>query len=360
MGDRSSQQAAAKVALGALGIYVALVSAFSLRLGGPYWFLHLGGNSPPTIRLARKLFGPNVPVPNRDGHDGRAYWVVARDPLLLHGREDAGYLDRPGYRAQRVGFPLLAWPWRLVGERAVVWAMLITNVAVVGVGTYLTARLAQGVRAPPRAAFAFALSPVVAVSVLADLGDALALLLVIAGVLAIVRHRLGWATVAFAAAGLTREASVLAPMAIAALPPLALRRKDRLLLAVAPLATVAGWVLYAHWRLGWPHDKLEELDAPFMGYWRAWQIGWSRVHNWSDAALAVATLAFAVLVVVTWWRRRGLLLTAALPFALLVPFFSAQVVDVLLNSTRALGPAFTLFLLDGYARREAVSQPAAT
>jgi len=62
---------------------------------------------------------------------------------------------------------------------------------------------------------------------------------------------------------------------------------------------------------------------------------------------------------VRWWRRRTILLHAALPFALLVPFFTLQVLDILLNSVRAVGPAIAFVWIDFYVRRPSIHDQAA-
>jgi len=70
----------------------------------------------------------------------------------------------------------------------------------------------------------------------------------------------------------------------------------------------------------------------------------------------------AIVVVVRWWQRRSLELWAALPYALLVPFLSGQVVHWSINSIRAIGPALTLLVLDVASTRRPVPvvEPAPT
>src|SRR5215471_3503174 len=122
-------------AIGAFALHAAFASLFLVRPAGgdPAWFIHLGSQRIP-VKLARRVLGPHVVVPHLDGHDGRFFWIQARDPLLLHPKEDAANLDRPVYRAQRVLYPLLASPWKAFGEYGVVWALIATNLVIVGVG----------------------------------------------------------------------------------------------------------------------------------------------------------------------------------------------------------------------------------
>jgi hypothetical protein len=98
--------------------------------------------------------------------------------------------------------------------------------------------------------------------------------------------------------------------------------------------------------------------VPFSGYRDAWDRGWRPEHDFGNGLVAVAVLAIAVVIVAGWWRdRRSLLWCAALPFALLVPFLSAQVLDLSDNSLRAIGPGITFGVLAAYRTRPPRPQP---
>ena len=144
------------------------------------------------------------------GADGQYFWILARDPFLLNPQEIATWLDRPVYRAQRIGYPAFAAPWRLFGERSLLWGLLLGNIAVVAIGSYLTARLAICLGFPARTALAFAFNPGVIFSTMFDLCDALALAATVGALYAAVtRQRLALACFS-AVAGLTKEPAVLA------------------------------------------------------------------------------------------------------------------------------------------------------
>ena len=117
------RRAAALVAA-VTAIYAAFLLVFLLGPAhdDPAWFIHLGSQRIP-VALARQLLGRHVVVPHTDGHDGRFFWIQARDPLLLHPKLDAANLDRPAYRAQRIAYPALAAPWRVFGEYGLVWVL---------------------------------------------------------------------------------------------------------------------------------------------------------------------------------------------------------------------------------------------
>src|SRR5947207_8002123 len=91
--ERAPSAVAARWAMGAVGLYAALLGLFVAHYGGPEWFLHLGHNNRGSLEFARKVFGPDVVVPHKDGHDGRYFWAIARNPLLQHPHVDAPLMD---------------------------------------------------------------------------------------------------------------------------------------------------------------------------------------------------------------------------------------------------------------------------
>lgn len=350
---RTPARACLRWAIGAVVLYAcfAAILLVTAGRGDPAWFIHLGSERIP-VALARRVLGPGVAVPQLDGHDGRFFWVQARDPLVFHPRADAANLDRPAYRAQRMAYPLLAAPWRAMGEYGLVWGLVITNLLAVGVGVWFTTALALDLGAPARVSLAFTLNPVTVVAVAFDTGDALALAAIMAGLWFL--HRRSWiaAVAAATVAALAKEPSLLAFGAVAALVG-TIPTRTRVWLVAIPAGAAGGWGLYERWRLGWPPTAIQEFTAPLYGYLDAYRRGWRPVGNYSDAVIAVMVLGIAVAVVLRWSRRRTLVLSAALPFALMVPFLSAQVLDLADNSLRALGPAITLLAIDVYAASSA-------
>ena len=207
-------------ALLAMAFYLVFCGFFFRTAGRDdvAWFVHFGKQSS-AIHLAYEVLGRGVRVPHIDGHDGQAFWVVARDPLLLHPKQTAGALDRPAYRAQRIAYPLLAAPWRVFGERGLLWGMVLTNLAIVGVGTGFAAALALDIGAPARASLAFAFNPAVIVGVIFDMSDVLAIAGVVALVYFLRRGRWGPAIAAGTIATLAKEPSLFAIGALAVLAP---------------------------------------------------------------------------------------------------------------------------------------------
>jgi hypothetical protein len=347
---RSRTDVCTRAAVTAVGLYTLFCLVFLVGPGhgDPAWFIQLGSKRIP-VALAKKVLGPGVVIPHVDGHDGRFFWVQARDPLLLHPKQDAANLDRPAYRAQRIGYPALAAPWKVFGEYGVVWALLLVNLAIVGAGTWWTTALALDLGAPARAGAAFALNPAVVVAVLFDTSDALAIAAVVGVLLLLHRRHFGAAVVLGALGAVAKEPTLLALGGVA-LFSRDLTRVRRAALVGLPSITAAGWGLYERWRLGWPPSQIQEFTSPLYGYLDAYRRGWRTAGNWGDAVVAAGVLVLAVVVVTVWWRRRSTVMSAAMPFALLAPFLSSQVLDLADNSLRSLGPALTLLAIEAYRR----------
>jgi hypothetical protein len=333
-------------------VLVVLAFAFAglvmvVTQGGPSYFVQFGQKST-SLPLAHEVLGQDIALPLEDKHDGETFWVLARDPLLRGGEEVAQYLDRPTYRAQRIGYPVLAWPWSLGGEEALLWGLVVTNLVAIGLGS-LAAGAIAGDRRSPRAlgVYAFAFNPLVWVAYLFDLSDAVALAALLGVLWAVLRGRNGLAGMLSVAAALAKESSLIG-LGAAAVLTRGLPMRTRVAM-VAPGAIVAGaWKLYVVGRPGFDSDpQLQEFSfVPFGGYLESWRIGWSSSGDWGSMVLTLALVPIAAWIVWLWWRDRGdLLLAAAVPYAAMIPFVSEWVLNIPINAIRAIGPALTLVAL---------------
>ena len=336
-----------KWALVSVGASLLLVTPF-LIMFGPDWFLHLGEEHPASIDLAGRVVGPDVDVPHQIGHDGKSFWVLARDPFLLRDSELRTTLDYPIYRARRIAYPLLAAPWRLGGEHSLLWGMLVTNMAIVVAGAYVSALLASRLGGPGRASLAFTLSPAVLVALLFDLSDALFIAAILLAVFLVHQGKTSSASWAGALAALAREHALLVMAALAFLPG-KLRGRERVELVVVPVAVFASWEFYVRWRLGEAGQMPVAFARPFGGFLDLLRLG-SLEGDWGAIGLGFIILPIAAIAVIRWYRTRSILMDAALPIALTVPFLSVTVLDVAVNSFRIIGPVVTLLVLDYYSR----------
>lgn len=332
-----------------------LAIAASASTGGDAdWFLHLGRTGP-ALGFAQEVIGADVDVPQRIGHDGASFWVVARDPLLTDPDELEPLLDRPSYRARRVGYPILVAPWRLGGEDALLWGMVITNVVAVLVAGLAAADLAVRAGAPPIAVATVGLNPAVLVAVLFDLGDAVALAALLVAVAAALRRRTMLILLASAVVGLSRESFAIGLVGLAVLGS-GLDRRTRLLLVAPAVVTAIAWAAYVQLRLGGEGGSLREVTIiPFDGWVEAWRRSWSESGDWGSAFTAIALGAAAAATVALFVRRRTTALAVAVPFAFTVPFLTIHVVDLPHNLVRAIGPLLTLVTIDVLAARHRVS-----
>lgn len=332
----------------AILLAVVLLAAVGHQ-GRADWFVGFGVQGDYTP-YAREVLGREPVVSLADGHDGQASWVQARDPLLLDAEVGRAVIDRPVYRAQRMLYPTLASPFRLAGEEALLWGLVLVNLAVVAFGTYVTARLAVDRGAPPVLGLAFALSPVAFVALALDLGDALAMGLLIATVLALRERRVRLALLLAVAAVLAKELTLLSLGSVALLWTEGGPLRRRLPLVVVPALVAASWALYVRVRFDFAPDSVGELTiVPLHGFQEGYRVEWHALVGWHNAAVALVLLGLSVVIVVRWVQRRSLELTAALPLAFLVPFLSYGVLARWTNSVRVLGPAVILLLIDWYA-----------
>lgn len=306
----------------------------------PAIFIHFGhgGNF---IPLARHDFGPKVPIPLADGQDGQTFWVLARDPALLHPRDVLETMDRPAYRAQRIGYPALAAPGRVFGTRGLAWSLVIVNLVAVGVGAAAAGEVVASLGLRRAASLAWTLNPAVAIAVLYDTADAVALSMLFVVVWAVRTERWTAAVAAGVLGVLAKEPTLLAVAGVG-LAATGARTGNRLRLVLIPGATAVCWGIYERARLGWPPSQIQEFAAPLGGYLEALRRGWIPTGDIGNAMVALAVLILASSIVWMWWRdRSNLLLCAALPYAVLVPFLSGQVLDLSTNSLRAVGAAPT-------------------
>jgi hypothetical protein len=354
--DHAARAAARRVAIITALVCVAVVALLAVARGGPAWFVKFGTDSAITA-YGREVLGNDLTVPFDESQDGAQFWTIARDPLLRDSDTLEQHLDRPAYRSQRIAYPALAAPWRLAGEEALLWGLVVTNIAAVSVGAWFTARLAQQRGGRAEIGYVFALNPAVVVALMLDLSEIVALAGMVAAVYFVRRARWGSATGSAVVAVLAKEAAwpVVAAVALGARGTW----QRRVALVAAPALCAGVWWLYVRSRFGADGWRAQEFTAvPFGGYVDAWRLAWRPARHWGDLIAAALAVAACVAVVVRFARSRTLELWAALPYALVVPFFSFQVVNRSINLVRGVGPVVLFLLVDWLATRYRVRRVA--
>lgn len=240
---------------------------------------------------------PDRALPEGIGLDGQQFYAMARSPM--HPDEVAGSLDSPRYRYQRPLYPVLAWLLHPTGGGpGLVWALVAVSLLGLLLGGLALGALSDVLRGPPWLALLYPLLPGAMWSLTTSVADGLAVALSLVVVVAVLRERSGLAVLAAVAAVLTRETTILVPVAIF----LARRRREDLPLLVVPAAALAAWLLIV--RLGVPEGGVrpEGLVLPLTGLLDAVRDRWLHGKELVGMAATVSALAAGAYVLL---RRRG-------------------------------------------------------
>lgn len=205
-----------------MGLYAAVFTARVAQPGGALAFAVLGTSNTPGNR----------------GYDGQYYYRIAVSPL--GGRHG---LDRPAYRYQRIGYPLLARALAL-GQRArIAGALALATILAIGLGTFCLGLLLRRNGASPLYSLVYAAYAGQVASFWRDLAEPVSCGLA-ALALAIYRPRRVWpAGLTLLAAALTKETALLFALPLAG--HLLLRGDWRAALRILALTVLP----YAVWQL---------------------------------------------------------------------------------------------------------------
>jgi hypothetical protein len=260
---------------------------------------------------------------DRFGYDGEFFLAIALDPSKARY-----YMDKPAYRYGRIGYPMLARAVALGQDAWIPAALILINLLAVGAGTFCVATLlARKGSSPALAAFYF-LFPGLFMAFLNDLSEPLAYGLVALGLVLLddwrQPKRVPLAGAVFALAALTRETTLLIPLALAAIQLVyALRRGGsiRRPVAIAAIAALpyAAWIVVVHLWLGSQGGVpvLQTDLIPFSGLGHA-SDAWPLIA----VALPAVVLLVALLIHLASGPRTALLATLVLSlilFAIYLP-----------------------------------------
>lgn len=211
-----------------------------------YWTLPLHRAYPPgALRLQA---GP---------YDGAYFLALANDPLLRSWDDVSRF-----YRGRRILWSWTAWLLGAGRPAAIVHALPLANLLLLGLATWALARLLADGGRHPAWALLHALSLGAAGCFLRSLSDLFAVNLLLLGAWAWHRERPGWGALLFALAALAKETALLAPAVLGALALLEGRRRRALGLALAPALMLAWW--FAVW-WGSPNHSIGKRNIGLPG-----------------------------------------------------------------------------------------------
>lgn len=263
-------------------------------------------------------------------HDAVYYTAHLADPLL---QGDVSWWGNLTYRAMRVGYILLALPFRWLG---VVPAFITVNLAAVAAGTVAIRQVASLHGASlPLASAVWILNPGALMSTAMLLPDTIAWTAIVFSLLAMHHRKWGVAAGLAVLAVVTKEAS-LAPVGLAGVVFAGSERDWRPLMPT--VSAGVGWLLLltvSTLRFGSAtHGSFIDF-VPFSGWVEAFQF-WIPGRTRS-MVVGLFVLASGLFVLWVWWRRRTLFLTAAAGQAVLMLLLAGVVVAPMSNSLRIGG-----------------------
>jgi hypothetical protein len=255
--------------------------------GGPASFVVAGDRF---VRVGGAPAG--LPVIHGPGYDGQFFYRLSLRPWT-HQRTEFGItLDEPAYRQQRIVYPLVSFVVARGRPAVTAWALVGWNLVAAAALGWLGAALARRRGRHALWGLAFAAYPGFVLVIARDLADLLAAVLLLAGILALDRQRPILAAAALTLAGLTRESTLVLPLALAVLwtvagirsivavlsgrragPASAASRWPLRVQAVSfavPLGVALSWqlVLWRAWGVAPLAQGSQRLGLPFAGSWQ--------------------------------------------------------------------------------------------
>lgn len=212
----------------------------------PTFFVQAGDSFASAERAPESLFI----LRNSSGYDGVFFYRLALDPFSTQPESNGIRFDSGAYRQQRILYPLLAGILAGWNPALAPWTLILVNwIAIVAIA-WLGVRLAETAGVDGHWGAVFPLWPGLFLSLLRDLAEPTAIVLMMTGMLLVRRHRFAAASAALALAALARETTLLFPIAWMLFElTRRLRRQDEprswepLLCAFLPLLVYGFWTL---------------------------------------------------------------------------------------------------------------------
>lgn len=238
------------------------------------------------------------------GYDGQFYLFLAYDPLL---RTDLPRgLDKPAYRSQRIGLPMLASMLSFGNESRLPYALFGSSIALFLMGCGYFLKILHHFRASAWWVLGYALSPGFLAAELRGTVDAASTSLIFIAIWELLKGRWFRCAVVLCAGALVREQTVLMSMAIAFWA--VIQKQPRKALAfLMPAAVISLWGYYVSSRLGEPGMAMGaglNLNWPMLGIVEKYLVVLPRIRS------AIALWPLVVVVEIVF--NLGLLIGAVL------------------------------------------------
>jgi hypothetical protein len=255
--------------------------------GGPASFVVAGDQF---VRPAAAPAG--LPVTHGPGYDGQFFYRLSLRPWTQQRTEFGITLDEPAYRQQRILYPLVSFVVARGGPAATAWALVGWNLAAAAALGWLGAALARRRGRHALWGLAVAAYPGFVLVIARDLADLVAAALLLAGILALDRQRPALAAATLTLAGLTRESTLILPLALAVLwavdgiwprsigavlpgrpawtaSATSGRSRVQAVSFAVPLGVALAWqlVLWQTWGVAPLAQGSDRLGLPFAGIW---------------------------------------------------------------------------------------------
>jgi hypothetical protein len=256
--------------------------------GGPDSFVVAGDQF---VRVAAAPAG--LPVTHGPGYDGQFFYRLSMRPWTQQRTEFGITLDEPAYRHQRIVYPLVSFVVARGQPAATAWALLGCNLAGAAALGWLGAALARRRSRHALWGLALAAYPGFVLVIARDLADLLAAALLLAGLLALDHQRPLLAAASLTLAGLTRESTLILPLALAVVWAVAVLWPSSSVAVLAgrpastasvasgrsrvwavsfavPLGVALAWqlVLWRSWGVAPLVQGSDRLGLPFAGIWQ--------------------------------------------------------------------------------------------
>jgi hypothetical protein len=328
----------------AVGLYISL-PLLSGNDWDPSTLIKFPEARPEQLGYGQRMLGEVVPA-GGDGHDGKYFFMQAMDPFYQQPDDHALLLDRPSYRAQRMIYPTIAGGFGLLPPLATAWSLWGVNMLALGIGGWLTARLALQLGISAWFGLAFVFNPGVLVSSIIDTADVFAMVFFIASALMLTRRRYTAGAVFLSLAALSRETMLVA--AVGAIAFIWKTERKVPLIMGLPFLTSAIWWLFLRFQIGYLDTGVQDVAAigfPFKGFYDA-MVRWiSRPDSSVDMMFGLILLVVSLLIVKHAWRRPSLLGYMTAGFALIAVVMVVDVWKFYFDASRALAPVFTAYVL---------------